>query len=202
MIKTTLRWLKSAQNWRDCQGSCLIEGICHILNYCCMMWKKKRCFICHHAEKLAIAFRRISRTSGTPLWLIEIMWVCEDCLFHKVHFKNIWENNHDEGSQLLSSLWGWCLFLHGLLVMLVVCLVNNYIKFVLFVACLMVSFHHYSWTLLSDWLSDAVPLKKWQWSILVVLISCLYHWYHLGLVCLSVWSYSENWVEFETNNIS
>ncbi len=50
-----------------CQGSCLIEDICHILNYCCMMWKKKRCFICHHAEKLAIAFRLISRTSGTPL---------------------------------------------------------------------------------------------------------------------------------------
>jgi hypothetical protein len=50
--------------------------------------------------------------------------------------------------------------------MLVVCLVNNYIKFVLFVACLVVSFHHCSWTLLSDGLSDEVPLKKWQWSIL------------------------------------
>jgi hypothetical protein len=76
---------------------------------------------------------------------------------------------------------GWCLFLHGLLVMPVVCLVNHNIKFLLFVACLMASLHHHS----STPLSDVVYLNLWSWSLSMVFISCLHQLYHLGLVPLS-----------------
>ncbi len=69
--------------------------------------------------------------------------------FHKVHSKNNWYNNHGEGCQLLSSFQKWCLFLHGLLVMLVICLINFYMKFILFiVACLMLLQHSQSSTTL------------------------------------------------------
>ncbi len=70
--------------------------------------------------------------------------------FHNVCLKNSWESNHGEGCQLLSSLHRWCSFLHQLLVMPAVCLVNNYILFIFLKAFLVVSFHHHSWTLLSD----------------------------------------------------
>ncbi len=116
--------------------------------------------------------------------------------FHNVCLKNIWESNHGEGCQLLSSLQGWCSFLHRLLVMPAVCLVNNYIKFIFFVAFLVVFFHLHSWTLLSD----VVLWKMWPWRLLVILISWHYHLYHLGLGPLSsyVLGYFELWVEFET----
>jgi hypothetical protein len=80
--------------------------------------------------------------------------------------------------------------LHGLFVMPEVCLVNHYIKLILLVACLLVQLHCHSCKLLSD----VVPLKKWPSSIPVVLISFLYHFYHLGLVLLScyAWSYFGN----------
>ncbi len=116
--------------------------------------------------------------------------------FHNVGLKNSWESNHAEGCQLLSSLQGWCSFLHQLLVMPAVCLLDNYIKFIFFKAFLVVSFHHHSWTLLSD----VVLWKKWPWRLLIILISWHYHLYHLGLGPLSsyVLSYFENWVESET----
>ncbi len=47
----------------------------------------------HHSEKLVIAF--INITHVIPLWYQKNLRVCED--FHKVHFKNSWENNHSEG---------------------------------------------------------------------------------------------------------
>jgi hypothetical protein len=33
---------------QSCQGSCIMQGMCHLQNLFCMMWqrKKKRCFIC------------------------------------------------------------------------------------------------------------------------------------------------------------
>jgi hypothetical protein len=57
--------------------------------------------------------------------------------FHDFNIKNrCWESNHGEGCQLLSSLQGWCLFLHGLSVMPIVYLANQYIEFILFATCL------------------------------------------------------------------
>jgi hypothetical protein len=46
-----------------------------------MMWrKKKKCFIlCHHSEKLAIAFGLMSTDPATPLCIIKNLRVCEDC---------------------------------------------------------------------------------------------------------------------------
>jgi len=38
--------------------------------------------------------------------------------------------------------------------LVVVCLVNDYIKFILFVTCLVVLLHHHSWTLLSNVIND------------------------------------------------
>jgi len=81
--------------------------------------------------------------------------------FHKVHFKNSWESNHGAGCQSLSSLQRLCLFLHELLVIWVVCLVNHYIRFILFiVACLVVLQQSVSSTVLTD----VVALKSWPWS--------------------------------------
>jgi hypothetical protein len=54
------------------------------------MWKKKkRCFhLCHHTEKLAIAFGLINPAPGTPLQIIKNLQVCKDLPhFHKVDFK-------------------------------------------------------------------------------------------------------------------
>ncbi len=36
-IKTTLRLLKFLQNWRDCEGWCMRQGMFEIINLCCMM---------------------------------------------------------------------------------------------------------------------------------------------------------------------
>ncbi len=97
--------------------------------------------------------------SSTQLLVLILIYVSFQRLphFHEVHFKDSWESNHGEGCQSLSLLWGWCLFMHGLLVMPVaVCLVNDYIKFILFVACLVVLLHHHSWTLLSD----VLPMRR------------------------------------------
>jgi hypothetical protein len=77
--------------------------------------------------------------------------------FHEVHFQDSGESNHGEGCQSLLLLRGWCLFMYGLLVMPVaVCLDNDYIKFILFVACLVVLLYHHSWTLLSD----VLPMRR------------------------------------------
>jgi hypothetical protein len=38
--------------------------------------------------------------------------------------------------------------------LVVICLVNDYIKFILFVTCLVVLLHHHSWTLLSNVIND------------------------------------------------
>jgi hypothetical protein len=35
--------------------------------------------LCHHSEKLAIAFGLIYMAPGTPLWIRKNLWVCEDC---------------------------------------------------------------------------------------------------------------------------
>jgi hypothetical protein len=51
----------------------------------------------------------------------------------------------------------------------IVCLVNHCIELILFVEVLLLSLYHHSGTMLSD----MVPLKKW--SMLLILISCVYH---------------------------
>jgi hypothetical protein len=35
--------------------------------------------LCHHSEKLAIAFGLMSTDPGTPLCIVKNLWVCEDC---------------------------------------------------------------------------------------------------------------------------
>ncbi len=35
--------------------------------------------LCHHSEKLAIAFGLINTAPGTPLQIRKNLWVCEDC---------------------------------------------------------------------------------------------------------------------------
>jgi hypothetical protein len=35
--------------------------------------------LCHHSEKLAIAFGLINTAPGTPLRIRKNLWVCEDC---------------------------------------------------------------------------------------------------------------------------
>ncbi len=35
--------------------------------------------LCHHSEKLAIAFGLMSTDPGTPLCIVNNLWVCEDC---------------------------------------------------------------------------------------------------------------------------
>jgi hypothetical protein len=88
--------------------------------------------LCHHGERLATAFSLMNTAPGTPFQVKKICGFVERVpRFHKVHSKNSWESNHGEECRLLSSLWGCCLFLHGLLVMPVVCLLNCYIKFII-----------------------------------------------------------------------
>jgi hypothetical protein len=82
-------------------------------------------------KRAGVFIRKSFKKKAASLWRLPH--------FHKVHLKNSWESNHGEGCQLLSSLWKWCLFLHGLLVIPVMCLVNHYIMFFLvIVACLVV----------------------------------------------------------------
>jgi len=71
--------------------------------------------------------------------------------------------------------------------LIVVCLMNDYIKLILFVACIVISLHHHNWTLLSNVIND----KKWMWNLTILLISCLYHLEHLCLMplCSYVQSY-------------
>jgi hypothetical protein len=68
---------------------------------------------CHKSEKLAIAFRLI-HTSPSKKKSAGLQWLRH---FHEVQFKNSWQSHCGEGCQPLSSLWRWCLLLHGLLVM-------------------------------------------------------------------------------------
>jgi hypothetical protein len=35
--------------------------------------------LCHHSEKLAIAFGLIYMAPATPLWIRKNLWICEDC---------------------------------------------------------------------------------------------------------------------------
>ncbi len=61
--------------------------------------------LCHHSEKLAIAFGLINTAPGTPLRITKKfagLWGMPQ--LHKVHFKDGWESNHGEGCQSLSSL--------------------------------------------------------------------------------------------------
>jgi hypothetical protein len=61
--------------------------------------------LCHHSEKLAIAFGLINTAPGTPLQITKKfagLWGLPQ--LHKVHFKDGWESNHGEGCQSLSSL--------------------------------------------------------------------------------------------------
>ncbi len=41
--------------------------------------EKNAFHLCHHREKLAIAFGLINTTPGSPLWLRKNLQVCEDC---------------------------------------------------------------------------------------------------------------------------
>ncbi len=50
--------------------------------------EEKVSHLCHHSEKLAIAFGLINTAPGTPLQIRKNLQVCKDCHFHKVHFKN------------------------------------------------------------------------------------------------------------------
>ncbi len=101
--------------------------------------EEKLFHLCHHSEKLTVAFGLINTVLGTPLLVLKNLRVCEDChLFTKFISKHSLESNCGEGCQSLSSLQGWHLFLHGLLVMPVVSLVNHHTKWILFVAHLVV----------------------------------------------------------------
>ncbi len=105
-VKTTLRWLKFEQNWKDCRFSCMMQGTCHIQNSCCMMWKKKKMFL---------SFTRVRNwllhsDSSTELLALHYK-KCKICRFVKTAtltqslFQNGWETNHGEGCWLLSSLF-------------------------------------------------------------------------------------------------
>jgi hypothetical protein len=92
--------------------------------------------------------------------------------FHKVHLKNSWERNNGEGYQSLSSLWRWCLFLYGLLVMPVICLVHDHIKFILYSSMCSAIVTPSKF----NSISDVVPLKRWPQSGLPgILFSYLHH---------------------------
>jgi hypothetical protein len=78
--------------------------------------------LCHHSEKLAIAFGLINTAPGTPLWITKNLWVREDCHNSTTISKIVGRAIMVRDCQSLSSLWGWSLFLHGLLVMPLVCL--------------------------------------------------------------------------------
>jgi hypothetical protein len=46
----------------------MMQGMCLAHNLFWMMWKKRESFnLCHHSEKLAIAFGLINTAPGTPL---------------------------------------------------------------------------------------------------------------------------------------
>ncbi len=93
--------------------------------------------LCHHSVKLAIAFGLINTAPGTPLHVRKNLRVCEDChtstkFISKVVGRSIMVRDANHFHHFED---GVCL--HGLLVMPVICLVNHYIKYILFtVACL------------------------------------------------------------------
>jgi hypothetical protein len=83
--------------------------------------------LCHHSKELAIAFGLINTALSTPLRIRKNPRVCKDCHTSIKFISKIVgrANHHGEGCQSLSSLWRWCLLLHGLLVMPVVWLVKH-----------------------------------------------------------------------------
>jgi hypothetical protein len=126
------------QNCRDCQGSCMMQ-VCAMYQIC-SAWCGRRAsaaFVsplpetdyCIWAHQHSSWYSSLNKKKSAGLWRLPH--------FHKVHLKNNWEIDHGEGSQSLSSLWRWCLFLFGLPVMPVICPANQYIKLTWFtVACL------------------------------------------------------------------
>jgi hypothetical protein len=74
--------------------------------------------LCHHSEKLAIAFGFINTAPGTPLQIRKNLQVCEDCEMPTKFISKI----------AFITLKIVSLFLHGLLVMPPDCLVNHFMS--------------------------------------------------------------------------
>jgi hypothetical protein len=139
-------------------------------------------------RRVFIIFYILDNKKSTSLWRLPH--------FHDFNIKSrCWESNRGEGCQLLSSLRGWCLFLHGLLVMPIIYIANQCFEFILFTTCLtwyydtIINGHNYQICVTTKIMAMETPL-----------ISCLYHLYHVGLMHLSsyVWSYFRNWLESKT----
>ncbi len=150
-IKSTLRWLKFEQNWTDCHFSSMMQGMCHIQNSWRMMWKKKKMFL---------SFTRVRNWlwhsgSSTELLVLhckkwKIFGFVKTATLPQSLFQNSWETNHGQGCWSLSSLFSMVFLLawsFGDAISL--SCQPLWRKFILFVACLVVSLWCYSWTPLS-----------------------------------------------------
>ncbi len=61
--------------------------------------------LCHHSEKLTIAFGLINTAPHTPLRIRKRLRICKDCHTSTKFISKIWwESHHGEGCQSLSSL--------------------------------------------------------------------------------------------------
>ncbi len=87
--------------------------------------------LCHHSEKLAIAFGLINTAPSSPLGIRRM------CGFFKIATPP--RSSAQKYWGMSESLWKWYLLVHGLSVMPVISLVNHSVKFIVFwVGCLVV----------------------------------------------------------------
>ncbi len=115
MIKTILACLKSIQNLSDCRSAW-----CRV--------RRRTCSICVIvARNWPLHLGSSAHLPGSTLYHKESvgMWWLPHC--QQVHFKDSQESNTDE--ELISSLWGWYLFMQKFLVMLAVVLSLIYVFF-------------------------------------------------------------------------
>jgi hypothetical protein len=177
VMKTTLRWLESMQNWRDVRSWMHDAGHVPYTKFVLhdVEEEEKVFHLCDHMRNWLFYWVACQHSSPNSTPNDKNLQICEDChtstkFIQKIVVRAIMVRDASH----FQCFWGWCLFLHGLLVMPVVSLVNHNIKFLLFVACLVASLHHHSWTPLSG----VVYLNMWPWCLCIVLISCLYQLYH------------------------
>jgi hypothetical protein len=94
MIKTNLRLMESMQKWRNCQDSCIMQGVCQIQKRLLHHVDEEGYLfcLCNYSEKLVIAFGLINTSAGAPLWIFRNLRVCTFCnTSTKSNAKNSWE---------------------------------------------------------------------------------------------------------------
>ncbi len=109
----------------------LMHDAQHALYEICSAWCRRRRKALSFVSPLwetAYCIWLINTAPGTPIWRRKNLQVCEDCHASTKFISKIVGEQSCEGCQSVSSLWRWCLFVHGLVVMPVICLVNHYIR--------------------------------------------------------------------------